>query len=113
MAEIELSIVGRNYSVRCRDGEEESLRAAGRLVDSKCREALSGLGTLTESRQFFYAALLLADQIMERQVGGGTNSAVATPASQSVDPQLLVRAENLATWLESLADSLETGAPLP
>lgn len=112
MSDIELSIVGRNYSVRCRDGEEESLRAAGRLVDSKCREALAGLGALSESRQFFYAALLLADQIMERQVGSASASAAADPAPAAADPQMLERAENLATWLESLADSLETGTPV-
>jgi cell division protein ZapA len=51
MAEVELTIAGRNYRVACRAGEEENLRAAGALVDAKSKEAIAGLGTLSESRQ--------------------------------------------------------------
>ena len=43
---IDLNIAGRTYQVACREGEEENLRAAARLVDGKSREALGGLGTL-------------------------------------------------------------------
>ena len=57
MAEVELSIAGRPYKVACRAGEEDTLRAAGALVDVKSREALAGLGTLSESRQLLFAAL--------------------------------------------------------
>jgi hypothetical protein len=57
MAEVELTIAGRPYKVACRAGEEETLRQAGALVDSKSREALAGLGTLSESRQLLFAAL--------------------------------------------------------
>ena len=65
MAEVELTIAGRPYKVACRNGEEDTLRAAGALVDAKSREALAGLGTLSESRQLLFAALLLADQIID------------------------------------------------
>ena len=66
MAEVDLIIAGRPYRVACRDGEEESLRAAARLVDSKSREALAGLGTLSEARQLLFAGLLLADQLIDQ-----------------------------------------------
>ena len=59
---VDLTIAGRTYQVACREGEEENLRSAGRLVDGKAREALAGLGTLSEARQFLFASLLLADQ---------------------------------------------------
>ena len=61
MAEIDLFIAGRTYRVACRDGEEDSLRKAASLVDAKSREALQGLGTLSEARQLLFASLLLAD----------------------------------------------------
>jgi hypothetical protein len=32
---IDLSIAGRTYQVACREGEEENLRAAARLVDGR------------------------------------------------------------------------------
>ena len=65
MAEVELTIAGRHYRVACRAGEEDNLRAAGALVDAKSKEALAGLGTLSESRQLLFASLLLADQIVD------------------------------------------------
>ena len=97
MAEVDLYIAGRSYRVACRDGEEENLRSAARLVDAKSREALAGLGTLSESRQFLFASLLLADQLID-----DSPSDVTVP-----DPELESRAEALATRLEWLADRLE------
>ena len=108
MAEVDLIIAGRPYRVACRSGEEESLRAAARLVDAKSREAISGLGTLSEARQLLFAGLLLADQLIER--GDGAGSAAPVEA-QAPDPKLAARAERLASRLESLAQSLENGAP--
>ena len=100
---VDLNIAGRVYPVACRDGEEESLQAAARLVVSKCREAVAGLGTLSEARQFLFAALLLADQLIEKSPE--TAAAVAPP-----DPIQTKRAEAIAERLESLAAALETEA---
>ena len=102
MAEVELSIAGRPYKVACRNGEEDTLRQAGALVDSKSREALAGLGTLSESRQLLFAALLLADQIID-----GRDFEIP----KGPDEDLINRTERLAERLESLADSLERTAP--
>lgn len=98
---VDLNIGGRVYPVACREGEEESLKAAARLVDSKCREAIAGLGTLSESRQFLFAALLLADQLIDKSPE--TAAAVAPP-----DPELTLRAEAVAERLEALALALES-----
>jgi cell division protein ZapA len=99
MAEVTLNIAGRNYQVACRDGEEDNLLAAARLVDGKCREALAGLGTLSESRQFLFASLLLADQLLDKP---GAATEAAAP-----DPELAPRVERLADRLEALAATLE------
>ena len=104
MAEVDLIIAGRAYRVACRTGEEENLRAAARMVDAKSREALSGLGALSEARQLLFAGLLLADQLIEQ--GDGAAPPAAAPAS-APDPELAMRAQRLASRLESLADALE------
>ncbi|MGH6659738.1 MAG: cell division protein ZapA [Sphingomicrobium sp.] len=101
---VDLNIAGRVYPVACRSGEEESLQAAARLVDAKCREAIAGLGTLSESRQFMFAALLLADQLIDK------NPAAAPPPPAEPDNRLAERAEALALSLESLAAKLEAEA---
>jgi cell division protein ZapA len=99
MAEIDIIIAGRPYKVACRDGEEETLRTAARLVDSKSREALAGLGTLSEARQLLFAGLLLADQLIDQR------PEAAGPSGP--DPALAGRVERLAERLESLAEALE------
>ena len=108
---VDLTIAGRSYQVACRDGEEENLRAAARLVDGKSREALAGLGTLSEARQFLFASLLLADQLIDKSPDGEAPAAPAEPAP--TDPALVERAEALAMRLESLAAQLENDAANP
>ena len=107
MAQVDLLIAGRTYQIACRDGEEESLRAAARLVDAKSREALSGLGTLSESRQLLFASLLLADQLVD---DGGGAAAFAPPPSAEPDPGIAEKVARLAERLEALAESLEKEA---
>jgi len=102
MAEVDLFIAGRSYRVACRDGEEDALRRAASLVDAKSREALSGLGTLSEARQLLFAGLLLADQILDEE--GAPDRA---PVPPPIDAAIAERAERLADRLEALADSLE------
>ena len=105
---IDLNIAGRSYQVACRDGEEENLRAAARLVDGKSREALAGLGTLSEARQFLFASLLLADQLIDKSPEAAI---AATPAPP--DPVIVERADALANQLETLAAQLEAEAANP
>ncbi len=100
MAELDLNIAGRQYRVACRPGEEENLRAAAAMVDAKSREALAGLGALSEARQLLFASLLLADQLVEQRPSD----------AGSPDPALAGRAEALAQRLERLADALESAA---
>jgi cell division protein ZapA len=108
---VDLTIAGRTYQVACRDGEEDNLRSAARLVDGKSREALAGLGTLSEARQFLFASLLLADQLIDKSPDA---SAVVAPSSPSEpDPELASRADAIADRLESLAEALEREAANP
>lgn len=104
MAEVDIAVAGRNYRVACRDGEEDNLRAAAAIVDSKSREALAGLGALSEARQLLFASLLIADQLIEKK------GAPEPAASTSPDPQVVRRVDALAERLERLATSLETAA---
>jgi len=110
---IDLNIAGRTYQVACREGEEETLRPAARLVDGKSREALAGLGTLSEARQFLFASLLLADQLIDKGPDATAAKEAPPPASAALDPALLLRAEALADRIESLAMTLENEGANP
>jgi len=107
MAEVELSIAGRSYRVACRTGEEDTLRAAAAMVDGKSREALAGLGSMTESRQLLFASLLLADQLLDKKKEAGFVAEPQPQIAPEPDPELAARIDRLAERLESLADLLE------
>ncbi len=108
---VDLTIAGRAYQVACRPGEEDNLRAAAQLVDGKSREALAGLGTLSEARQFLFASLLLADQLIDKKPEAtGAVAAAAPPAPAEIDPELIARAKALADRIETLATVLENDA---
>lgn len=107
MANIEVEIAGRKYSVACRDGEEAHLRSVAALADKRARDAADALGSLTETRQLLFTTLLLADDIQEMQSGGK-----GPPPPPAVDEGLVTALESLADRVEALARRLEAPATL-
>lgn len=107
MATIDIEVAGRRYNVACRDGEETHLHSVAAMVDQRARDATQALGSLTETRQLLFAALLMADDIKEMRAGAG----VADPPPPPPDPAVAQALERLAARMEALAESLENQAP--
>lgn len=107
MASIDIEVAGRRYNVACRDGEEAHLHSVAAMVDQRARDAAEALGTLTESRQLLFAALLMADDIKEMRQGAG----IQEPPPPPPDPAVAQALERLAARMEALADSLENQGP--
>ena len=110
MAQIEVEVAARRYTVACRDGEEEHLRALAALVDKRALDAAAALGSLSESRQLLFASLLLADDLNDRQGGAPAASAAAASEASAPDPRVAEALERLADRVEALAERLETQA---
>lgn len=108
MATVDLDIASRRYAVACRDGEEDNLRAAAAMVDEKVRAASRALGNLSESRQFLFASLMLADALQDK--GKGSAPARQEPLINQAVAEML---ERLAERMEMLADRLESGIISP
>lgn len=62
MAEVEITIGGRNFIVACQDGEEHYLRAAAAQLDAEAQALTGQVGRLPESRLLLMAGLLVADR---------------------------------------------------
>jgi cell division protein ZapA len=107
MASIDVDIAGRRYDVACRDGEEAQLRSLAAMVDKRAHDAAQALGSLTETRQLLFAALLIADDLKEACAGAG----LPDPTPPPPDPAVAEALERLAARLENLASSLEQGHP--
>lgn len=106
MATVDIEVAGRRYNVACRDGEEAHLHSVAAMVDQRARDAAQALGSLTETRQLLFAALLMADDIKEMRAGAG----IPEPPPPPPDPAVAQALERLAARMEALADSLENGA---
>lgn len=103
MANIDIDVAGRSYSVACRDGEEDHLRALAAIVNKRAEDAAEALGGLTEARQLLFAALLIADDLKDARAGAG----LPDPTPPAPDPAVADALERIAGRLESLAATLE------
>jgi len=106
MANVDIEVAGRRYNVACRDGEEAHLHSVAAMVDQRARDATEALGSLTETRQLLFAALMMADDIKEIRAGAG----IPEPPPPPPDPAVAQALERLAARMEALADSLENKA---
>lgn len=102
MSNVNLSIGGRSFTVACAEGEEDHVTGLGRMIDEKL-SAMGDMSVQNESRMLLFAALLLADELHEAQA---RTPAAAAP---SLPDGTAERLASLATRLENLAISLESG----
>ncbi|HEU4961251.1 MAG TPA: cell division protein ZapA [Sphingomonas sp.] len=100
MAEVMLTIGGRQHSVLCRDGEEAQVERLGRMLDERWADADRAAGGLSAERAMMFVALMLADDLDElrRNPPGSDTSAPTVPPG-------------LADRLERIAAALEESAP--
>jgi cell division protein ZapA len=94
MAEVTLTVAGRDHVIACRDGEEPHLKRLGAMLDAHSQTAVHASGGLNSERTLLYIALILADQLDEAE---------RNPPS-GVSPVLL---DNIADRLEAVAAALE------
>lgn len=94
MADVTLTLAGREYTVACRDGEEPHLKRLESMIRPHADSAHRASGGLNSERTLLYLALILADMLDEAERN--------PPAG--VSPVLL---ERIADRLEAVAAALE------
>jgi cell division protein ZapA len=67
MAQVTVTINGRQYRMACEDGEEERLLALGRGLDQRIGELREKFGEIGDARLTVMAALLVADELAEAE----------------------------------------------
>jgi cell division protein ZapA len=108
MANVTLTIGGREFMLACADGEEAHVTRLAQMIDEKLAQA--GVVGQTEPRMLLFASLMLADELHElRQRPAATAPA---PAPEPEIPEVLVEElVRIADHVENLADLLEQRAP--
>lgn len=113
MAQVDVTINGRVYSIACGDGEEAHLLDLGRTVDERVSELSAAVGQIGDSRLLVMASLLIADQLSEarRQIETLQAAALTPPEPSpvpSMDDDIIAQGlEATAERIEGIAERLE------
>ena len=108
MAQINVTVNGRSYTVGCDDGQERHVENLAEYVDKRVRELAESVGQVGEGRLLLLATLLLADELsdlferietLERPAGRTESAAESATGADIV--ALTERLETVADRLES------------
>ena len=132
MAQVNLRINGYNYLVGCEDGQEGHLEAMAEIIQRRI-DSVKAIGQHGEARLLLLAALLLADDLHDKEAAlmsaqaRGQMAAVPMPSAPTppapapaaappepeiiyvnvIDPEFDAMVHRLAAKAEEVADALE------
>jgi len=102
MAQVTISLNGRDYIVGCGPGEEARVKELARGVDARLHELVDQLGQVGEARLLVMTLLTMADKLSE-----GTGAAGNGQDSES-DANLVAGVITLAQRVAAVAERLES-----
>lgn len=110
MAEINVTVNNRLYSIGCDDGEEEQVRRLSQMLDGRVRELAALVGQVGEARLMLMTALTLADDLeqAQRDVAAMRQEVNALAEQQKTATDGADALLGLAKRLEDIAARLET-----
>ncbi len=106
MAQVTITINGRNYPIACDAGEEERIGELARYVDEKVKGFAREFGGAGEARLLLLAALVLADELAEAREASGTLRRAGNGGSPS-EGQLVTGIDHIAQRIEAIAARFE------
>ncbi len=99
MAQVAITINGKQYNLACEDGQEERIRSAGALLSASVNELASQMGRVNDLNLVIMASVMLADDLIREQAA---HRQEATPDLE----ELAMALEYLAVRVESVASRL-------
>jgi len=113
---VSIRVAGRDYQVACGEGEEDRLRLLADEVDERIASLTYGMKQPpAEPMALLLAALMLADELSEKQKEIEKTQAVSPSLDEMQDAARLAQVEqalaatmhDMAERIERLADSIE------
>lgn len=120
MAQVTVTIGGRDYKMACGEGEEEHLLALGRVVDERHAGLKASFGEVGDVRLSVMTAIMIADELdaakrrhakLEAEIAGLRDARADADAAfdgrhADVAGQITAAAERLEQLAEELADGV-------
>ncbi len=114
MAEISITINGRNYGIACDDGQERRVQELARYVDVRLREIARAGGATNESHLLVLTAIILADEIADMKASGAAAPQpqhqpmpVGVRMSDEEEEAIVSAIDLLASRIDAIAGSLQ------
>lgn len=98
MPQVKITVNGLAYTVACREGEEDQVKALGRMVADKVETLAREVGQVGENKLLLMAALLLADELADRDGGRAVDS---RDAASGIIDSAAARIEDIVARLEN------------
>ena len=113
MAELTVTINGRNYTVACEEGQEEHIGRLAGYVKVRVDELVESMGQIGDARLLLMASLLVSDELSDAYAElataqSGSESGVSAGGNGADSPETMAaRLEQLAERVEAIAARLE------
>lgn len=107
MAEVTLTINGRNYGISCEDGQEQRVIDLGQYVDNRIGEIARAGAASNESHLLVLAGLVLADEIFELREGGAVTAPAANGYSAEDEKAIAESIDYLAERINAIAGRIQ------
>ena len=110
MADVNVSIAGRQYRMACDDGQEERLEGLARRLDAKITELRKHFGEIGDQRITVMAALTFADEVhdVERRAAALEQTIAGLRAADQANQDRIEAAnEAVAAALVALSGRIE------
>lgn len=108
MAQVSITLRGRNYQITCDDGQEAHLILLGGYLDERATQLLESTGPVSDSMLLVMVSLLVADELSDATgeleiLGKGGNGNARVEAEDAVVDAI----DSLASRIAGLAEKLE------
>jgi len=104
MAQVTVSINGRDFEVACDDGQEQRVLDLSHELDRRVRELARSVGQVGDHRLLLMAGLLIADELSEARE---RTERLEAERAGGADAELADRLERLASRVEAIATRLD------
>jgi len=106
MAQVDVTINGRDYRIACEDGQEQHLIGLASYLNARVAELVREVGQIGDTRLLVMAGLLVADELSDMKD--------ALDAERGLrQAEMAGRLDKLAGRIESLAAGMEAERPAP
>jgi len=108
VAQVEITINGKNYRIACEDGQESRIADLAVMVDSHVKDLVEQIGQIGDTRLLVMASLLIADELVDlREIEAEMAAENGTTPVGESEEKLAAALNAMAGRIESIADQLE------